>query len=99
MPIWLYMAIFVGLYAIIGVGAFLLAGTMRLPFIWAVLGSQAVMITVGFKFIDPDLLDERFHVRGKDLDPWGRLLVTILYLVQIGTAALDVGRLIMYRFL
>lgn len=72
---------------------FLVAGTARLPFFWAVLGSQfAIGVTAIFK-IDPDLLIERARPGGKDLDPWGRPLLAALLIGQIVLAALDVGRL------
>ncbi len=72
---------------------FWLAGTWRLPFFWAVLAVQLVLVSIGINFIDRELFSERLHPAGKDADPFGRLVLTVLFLLHFGLAALDVGRL------
>jgi protein-S-isoprenylcysteine O-methyltransferase Ste14 len=74
-------------------GAFLLAGTWLLPAFWLVFAAQAVFSCWCILVLDPDLISERIRPKGEDLDRFGRPVLSALYLVQIGLAALDVGRL------
>jgi protein-S-isoprenylcysteine O-methyltransferase Ste14 len=80
------------LYAAIGYGVFLLAGRRDLPFFWAVLSSQILIGTVGSLMLSPELIAERVRPKGKDKDPFGVLVLSVLCVAQLAIAALDVGR-------
>lgn len=79
-------------YGGLAAGMFWLAGTWNLPFLWAVFFLQGGISLLGVQFLDPELIRERFRPAGKDLDPWGRPVLTVLLLGMYGVAALDVGR-------
>ncbi len=70
-----------------------LAGTIHLPFFWAVFVIQAIVSAASIYLLEPALLNERMRPQGKDEDRFGRLIVTILYLTSVIIPALDVGRL------
>lgn len=79
-------------YALFGLAIALVAGTYNLPYIWTVLVVQAIVGIIGLFKLDPELLKERMHPAGKDKDPLGPLLLTLLFISQFVVAALDVGR-------
>ncbi len=84
------LAIFLGLTQ--SAMAFLLAGTWSLPFFWAALGIQTLVLSIGAGFLDPALIDERLHPPGhQDKDTFGPLILGILYPAHLALAALDVG--------
>lgn len=70
---------------------FSIAGTVNLPFVWAVFGVQSLASIIGILSLDPGLLAERLHPKGKDRDPLGRIIVSLLYLLHYGIAAYDLG--------
>jgi protein-S-isoprenylcysteine O-methyltransferase Ste14 len=73
-------------------GTLAIAGTVQLPFFWAVFALQAVVAVASIYMLEPALLNERMKPQGKDEDRFGRLIVTILYLISLIIPALDVGR-------
>jgi protein-S-isoprenylcysteine O-methyltransferase Ste14 len=79
------------MYAVFAGIAFLTAGTWKLPFFWAVLGTQWIIGLIALRFIDPDLISERMHPRGKDEDPFGRFVLAALFIAIFCVAAADVG--------
>jgi protein-S-isoprenylcysteine O-methyltransferase Ste14 len=80
------------LYVVFGAISFAIAGTWRLPFFWAVFVSQLLICFVGVGLLDPDLIAERMRPRGKDEDPYARLVLSILLPASLFLAAADVGR-------
>jgi protein-S-isoprenylcysteine O-methyltransferase Ste14 len=80
------------MYAAITGTMFLIAGTWRLPFFWAVMGSQWITGLIALEFVDPDLISERMHPRGKDQDPLGRFILSALFFATLWIAAADAGR-------
>src|SRR5262250_2790494 len=78
--------------AIFATITFLVAGTWQLPFFWAVFAIQATIGLASVYLLDPDLLSERLRPRGKDEDPLARVILSILWLLVLVFAALDVGR-------
>ncbi len=80
------------LYAAIGYLVFLLAGRRDLPFFWAVLISQLLIGIVASLMLSPELIAERARPKGKDKDPFGVLVLSVLCLAQLAVAALDLGR-------
>ncbi len=80
------------MYVAIAGGAFAIAGSFDLPFFWAVFALQALAGLVSVFVVDPDLFSERYKPRGKDEDPHARLLLSILLMLNLVIAALDVGR-------
>src|SRR5579885_2061582 len=79
-------------YSLMVAGVFYLAGTIRLPFFWAVYGFQAILGLICVMVLDPDLMRERIRPGGKDQDPTTPPLLTLLYVLRYATAALDVGK-------
>src|SRR6185437_9530871 len=75
-----------------GAITFAIAGTWRLPFFWAVFGSQLIICFLGIGMLDPDLIAERLRPRGKDEDPHARMVLSIILPACIFLAAADVGR-------
>lgn len=71
---------------------FYIAGTLDLPFAWAVFALVYPISFFGTTRLDRDLISERLHPKGKDLDPWGRAIISILFLIHYVLAALDLGR-------
>ncbi len=88
----LHIGVTIIFYGALAAGIILLAGTPRLPFFWAVLAVQLLTGIIGILTLDPDLLSERMRPRGKDKDPLGPAVLTILFLLHLGLGALDAGR-------
>lgn len=84
--------IVVCMYGAIAGGAFAVAGRIDLPFFWSVFVMQILAGLVSVFVVDPDLFSERFKPRGKDEDPQARLLLSVLLVLNLLIAALDVGR-------
>ena len=78
--------------AAIAAATFALAGTVDLPFFWAVFVIQAIVAVICIYILEPALLHERMKPQGKDEDKFGRHIVTVLYLISLIIPALDVGR-------
>lgn len=68
-----------------------IAGNFSLPFFWLVFALQLAVAIANIYGLDPALLQERMKPQGKDEDRFGRLIVTLLYLVSLIIPALDVG--------
>ena len=90
---WFYVVVTLAFYGALAAVLFWLAGTVRLPYFWAVLGAQAVLGLVAVATLDTDMMSERMHPRGEDQDRYGRLLLSVLWVGQLAVASLDVGRL------
>ncbi len=65
------------------------AGRWDLPWFWAVLLVQAVIIIMGLLVIDPDLMKERFHPGKGGLDRHLRFTATPFLLASLILAGLD----------
>lgn len=72
--------------------SFAIAGTWLLPFFWIVFLTQGITSIAGIYLLDPGLIAERIRPAGKDMDPFGPIIITILFLAIVGIASLDVGR-------
>ena len=84
--------IVVFIYAAIAGGAFAIAGRINLPFFWSIFAVQSLAGLVSIFVVDPDLISERLKPRGKDEDPYARLVLSVLFVLSLVIAALDVGR-------
>jgi len=84
----LSLAIGVGFMALV----FWTAGTLNLPFFWAVFAVQVVFALVCFIVLDPELIAERLHPKGKDEDPHAQKILGALGVLLFIVAALDAGR-------
>lgn len=81
------------LIGVIGAAAvFAVAGTIDLPFFWILFITQNVLGIAGIFILPPELMAERFKPKGKDLDPFGPLIITLLFIAINVIAALDCGR-------
>lgn len=87
-----FSALVLAMYGILAAITFLAAGRWDLPFFWIVFASQAVLGLIGMFTIDQDLISERIRPRGKDQDPYGPAILSVLFLLTLILAALDVGR-------
>lgn len=72
--------------------AFLCAGTIELPTLWAYLAMYAAITLVASIVVDPELLQERTLRGDSGLDPIGGKGIGILFFVTVDVAALDIGR-------
>lgn len=82
-----------GMYAGLVLFVFLAAGTIALPYFWAVLGIQFLFVILSLVILDRDLIKERVKPAGKDQDPSAPKLLSVLYLLHLLLAALDSGRM------
>jgi protein-S-isoprenylcysteine O-methyltransferase Ste14 len=74
-------------------GLFLAAGTTRIPTLWAYLAVFSGMLLVTMLAVDPGLAHERTHPQAGGQDATARVGAGFLFLVTVGFAATDVGRL------
>lgn len=72
---------------------FLAAGTTQIPILWAYLAVFSVMLLVTMLAVDPGLAKERTHPAAAGRDGSERFGAGFLFLVTVGFAAMDVGRL------
>jgi protein-S-isoprenylcysteine O-methyltransferase Ste14 len=72
---------------------FFAAGTTRIPMLWAYLLAFSGMLLVTMLAVDPGLAQERTHPQAGGQDGRARFGAGFLFLVTIGFAAMDVGRL------
>jgi protein-S-isoprenylcysteine O-methyltransferase Ste14 len=79
------------IYAALVGSTFAVAGTWRLPFFWAVFGTQFIVGIVASFLMDKDLIDERLRPGGKDEDPLAKVILSILLLACAWISAADVG--------
>lgn len=86
-------AVSLGMYAGLVLFVFLAAGTIALPYFFAVLGIQFLFVVLSLVFLDRDLIRERIKPAGKDQDPSAPKLLSIFYMLHLFIAALDCGRL------
>jgi protein-S-isoprenylcysteine O-methyltransferase Ste14 len=82
-------AAFLGLTAAILFG---LAGRWDLPMFWAYLGVWLAAMVVGMLVVDPSLIQERMRPGPGGKDYATAIGTSVLMLIQIGVAGLDVGR-------
>jgi protein-S-isoprenylcysteine O-methyltransferase Ste14 len=87
-----YILIAFAIYAVMLGLMFPIAGTIHLPFFWAVFAVQFAFAVVGTFVLPNDLLKERIKPGGTDEDKYGRPILSVLYVVYMCIAALDVGR-------
>jgi protein-S-isoprenylcysteine O-methyltransferase Ste14 len=71
---------------------FISAGRSDLPWFWAAMGVHAVMMTIGYSSIGPDLLRERMKPAPGGKDRRLRLFAMPFVLTHLIVAGLDVGR-------
>lgn len=83
-------AIMTGLLA---AGLFLAAGTTRIPMLWAYIVVFSILLLVTMLAVDPGLAHERTHPAAAGRDGNERFGAGFLFLVTVGFAAMDVGRL------
>jgi|AGTN01.2.fsa_nt_gi Putative protein-S-isoprenylcysteine methyltransferase len=81
------------MYAGLVLFVFLAAGTIALPYFWAVLGIQFLFVILSLVILDRDLIQERIKPAGQDQDPSAPKLLSIFYMLHLLLAALDCGRL------
>jgi len=80
------------LYGLIAVLMHQLAGTWKLPFVWAVFAAQVLVMMAGVPFFDPGMIKERLRPpKGQDKDPLGRTVLTFLCFAHFMIAAYDLG--------
>lgn len=81
------------LAALLAVGLFLAAGTTRIPTLRASLAVFSAMLLLTMLSVDPGLAQERSQPRADGQDTTARSSAGFLFLVAVGFAAMDVGRL------
>jgi|GEM_PF-3206863 len=74
-------------------GLFLFAGTPRIPMPRAYVAVFSSLLLFTMLAVDPGLAEERAHPEAGGLDGRSRFGVGFLFLVTVGFAAMDVGRL------
>ncbi|HNB25059.1 MAG TPA: isoprenylcysteine carboxylmethyltransferase family protein, partial [Candidatus Melainabacteria bacterium] len=62
------------------------------PFFWVIFITNMVLGIAGIFILPPELLAERFKPKGKDLDPFGPVIISFLFMSINVLAALDCGR-------
>ncbi len=77
----------------LGVGLFLAAGTTRIAMLWAYIAVFAALLLLTMLGVDPGLAQERTHPQAGGQDARARFGAGFLFLVTVGFAAMDVGRL------
>lgn len=87
----IYIAISLAFYSLLACLASKLLGGWNYPFVWAVFGIQCAAGLIGICILDPELLSERLKPKGKDRDPWGRIVISILFLAQFVLACYDIS--------
>jgi protein-S-isoprenylcysteine O-methyltransferase Ste14 len=80
------------LYAAMGYGLWLLSGKENMPLLWAVLGIQLGFSVIGIWLLSPELIEERMKPKGKDKDPLGTVILSVLFLAQLVIAVLDCSK-------
>jgi len=81
------------LSGLLAAGPFLAAGTTRIPLLRAYIAVFAAMLLVSMLAVDPGLAQERAHPQAGGQDGGARFVAGFLFLVTVGFAAMDVGRL------
>lgn len=79
-------------HALAGAVVFLAAGTVRLPWCWALLGSSALIYGLGRLSLDPELRHERSDLKATGEDRALPGLAGLCYLALLVVAGLDAGR-------
>jgi protein-S-isoprenylcysteine O-methyltransferase Ste14 len=79
-------------YAALAYGLYLLSGKHNMPSLWAVLVTQTVICIVGSLMLSPELIAERIKPKGKDKDPLGVTVLSILCIAQLVIAVLDLSK-------
>src|SRR5579885_1073175 len=78
---------------LLAAGLFLAAGTTHIPMLRAYLVVFLVMLLITMLAVDPGLAHERTRPQAGGLDGRSRFGAGFLFLVTVGFAAMDVGRL------
>ncbi len=81
------------LTALLAAGLFLAAGTMRIPTLRAYIAVFSVLLLLTMLAVDPGLAQERAHPGARGSDSRARFGAGFLFLVTVGFAAMDAGRL------
>ena len=81
------------LTALMAGGLFLAAGTTRIPRLRAYFAVFSAMLLLTMLAVDPGLAQERAHPQAGGRDARARVGAGLLFLVTVGFAAMDVGRL------
>lgn len=81
------------LMSLLAAGLFLAAGTTHIPTLRAYLAVFSAMLLLTMLAVDPDLSHERTHPQAGGQDGRSRFGAGFLFLVMVGFAAMDVGRL------
>lgn len=81
------------LTALLTAGLFLSAGTTHISMLWAYIAVFSVLLLVTMLAVDPGLAQERTHPGATGKNGNERFGAGFLFLVTVGFAAMDVGRL------
>jgi len=72
---------------------FIAAGSTEIPSLRDYVAVLSALMLFTMVAVDPELVRERVHPEGRDIDPGSRTASGFLFLVTVAFAALDVGRL------
>ncbi|MBX9690052.1 MAG: isoprenylcysteine carboxylmethyltransferase family protein [Candidatus Obscuribacterales bacterium] len=87
-----YVILILAFYGLLALAISTLAASWDLPSVWRVLSIQCLLSSVAVVKIDPELLSERLRPKGKDQDPLGRPIISLLFLLHYGLAIIDLSK-------